>query len=139
MKWIHKRTIFQEAGVIISKSIRPSPGELHRRLRGLLYHRREGMERGGGGRWTGLTARGLWPLRGRLCRRVVWRKRLTAPAEPRVLKVLKVDSGKAAEGGGIALSGEDFASQRPILTAPRSSFQQVAILHRIAKSSDIGL
>ena len=60
MKWIHKRTIFQEAGVIISKSIRPSPGELHRRLRVLLYHRREGMERGGGGRWTGLTARGLW-------------------------------------------------------------------------------
>ena len=26
--------------------------------------------------------------------------------EPRVLKVLKFDSGKAAEGGGIALSGD---------------------------------
>ena len=34
--------------------------------------------------------------------------------------------------------GGAFAGQRPILTAPRSSFQQVAILHRIAKSSDIG-
>ena len=31
------------------------------------------------------------PVGGRLCRRVVWRKRLTAPAEPRVLKVLKID------------------------------------------------
>ena len=48
---------------------------------------------------------------------------------------VETSSQEMSDGQTVSSQASDFG---PILRAPPSSFLQVAILHRIAKSSDIG-
>ena len=51
------------------------------------------------------------------------------------MRIEEVETSRQFDSQTVRLQISDFG---PILSAPPSSFLQVAILHRIAKSSDIG-